>query len=562
MLRLTSNHVVVLDEAGMVPTKLMAKLIDQVERSGAKLVLVGDAAQLQAIGAGGPFKSISERVGQCQLTQIRRQKEQWRRDTVEQFSRGEAKEALIAYAAKGQLHVTKSREEALSSLVERWKADNGIENSKDVLLLASLNAEVKAINRMCQEERRQAGKLGESKIYINNEWIHERDRVMLCKNSKALGVKNGFTGEVVSLDEITGRVSVKLDRDGRKVEIWLGDYGAKNLKLGYASSVHKSQGRTVEHCHVLMGGHMSDLHLGYVQASRSRESTHLFIDQANAGPGLKDAIRSLSRARYKDLAHDVVDQAQRVADEQAREQQRLAQLQAHPANPSGAFPRDVSPKALRSPQEPRLARGATIPSPGSASRLPRRRQDRSRPLLGRRGRRLGQLQQRGPPHRGERHRRSLERVGAVELRVLRQFGVDGLLVFVIVIEPEVDLGQGQPPMVAGDDIHRRNPAVNGEVADLLDRDRGPRRIGHHGVHGFWLGPLPPESLSPVERFFAGLSHEADDGKKPPLGQARVSEDGSRPGPRSRTPPGGPDGRGLSPDLRCPSLARLWASQRL
>ena len=108
-LKLTSNHVVVLDEAGMVPTKLMAKLIDQVEKAKAKLVLVGDAAQLQAIGAGGPFKSISERVGQCQLTQIRRQKEQWRRDTVEQFSRGEAKEALIAYAAKGQLHVTKSQ---------------------------------------------------------------------------------------------------------------------------------------------------------------------------------------------------------------------------------------------------------------------------------------------------------------------------------------------------------------------------------------------------------------------------------------------------------------------
>ena len=203
----------------MVQTKLMAKLIDQVEKSNAKLVLVGDAAQLQAIGAGGPFKSISERVGQCQLTQIRRQKEQWRRDTVEQFSRGEAKEALIAYAAKGQLHVTKTREEALSSLVERWKADNGVENPKDVLLLASLNAEVKAINRMCQEERKQAGKLGESKIYVNNEWIHEHDRVMLGKNSKALGVKNGFTGEVVGLDEITGRVSVKLDRDGRTVEI-------------------------------------------------------------------------------------------------------------------------------------------------------------------------------------------------------------------------------------------------------------------------------------------------------------------------------------------------------
>jgi ATP-dependent exoDNAse (exonuclease V) alpha subunit len=102
---LTKNHVVVLDEAGMVATKPMAELIRHVEEAGAKLVLVGDAAQLQAIGAGGPFRSITQRVGQCELTQIRRQREEWRRETVEHFSRGEAREALTAYAARQQLHV-------------------------------------------------------------------------------------------------------------------------------------------------------------------------------------------------------------------------------------------------------------------------------------------------------------------------------------------------------------------------------------------------------------------------------------------------------------------------
>ena len=47
---------------------------------------------------------------------------------------------------------------------------------------------------------------------------------------------------------------------------------------------------------------MTDLHLGYVQASRCRESTHLFIDQTHAGPDLREAIRALSRDRSKDLA--------------------------------------------------------------------------------------------------------------------------------------------------------------------------------------------------------------------------------------------------------------------
>ena len=50
----------------------------------------------------------------------------------------------------------------------------------------------------------------------------------------------------------------------------------------------------MDHCHVLLGGHMSDLHLAYVQASRSRETTHLFIDEAHAGPGMRDVVRSLS----------------------------------------------------------------------------------------------------------------------------------------------------------------------------------------------------------------------------------------------------------------------------
>src|SRR5512135_3546913 len=112
----------------MVAAKPMAELIRHVEHAGAKLVLVGDAAQLQAIGAGGPFRSIAERVGQCELTQIRRQREVWRRQTVEHFSRGEAKEALAAYAAQEQLHATETREERPSGAW--WTAGRPIAASR------------------------------------------------------------------------------------------------------------------------------------------------------------------------------------------------------------------------------------------------------------------------------------------------------------------------------------------------------------------------------------------------------------------------------------------------
>ena len=183
---------------------------------------------------------------------------------------------------------------------------------------------MRAINRQCQEERLRAGELREEKLSVGGDDIHVHDRVLLTKRDRKLGVENGFMGEVVSIDHEKAALLVRLDQDGRPVSLCVEEYGAKNIRLGYASTVHKSQGRTVEHCHVLMGGHMTDLHLGYVQASRCRESTHLFIDQAHAGPDLSEAIRALSRDRSKDLASDILDRCQPPAHEQEQAPQQLS----------------------------------------------------------------------------------------------------------------------------------------------------------------------------------------------------------------------------------------------
>lgn len=322
---LTERHVVVLDEAGMVSTKKMQELFSFVEKSGAKIVLAGDAKQLQAIGAGGPFWSITERIGEefhCKLTRIFRQREEWRRGTVEQFSQGDARAALEAYAKMGQLVVTKTREEALTSLVDRWRLDRGIDDPKGVLLLASLNAEVREVNRMCQQELQAAGKLGAEKIFVDGDYLHVGDRVRLGlgKDALKLGVKNGFTGEVLSVNLETRMLSIRLDKGNRLVTLSVEHFGARHIQLGYATTVHKSQGKSVRACHVLMGGHMDDLHLGYVQSSRSTDSTYLIVDQAHAGPQLKDIVRSLSRDRTKDLARDILDRTHQLSQERADHQ--------------------------------------------------------------------------------------------------------------------------------------------------------------------------------------------------------------------------------------------------
>src|SRR3954452_13495274 len=322
---LGKKDILVLDEAGMVPTKLMAELVRHVEEAGAKLVLIGDSAQLQSVGAaGGPFHSISQRIGACELTEIHRQREQWRKKTVEQFSRGEAREALIAYAAQDQLHLTDSRDQALLKLVDLWRADGGheAEHAKDVLLLASMNHERRTLNSLCQLERLQARELGERSIKVSEGMIFEGDRVVCKKKDRKLEVENGFTGVVIAIDETTNKITTALDKGGREVEIYLDRYGRDKIQLAYCQTVHSSQGSTREKAHVLLGGPTMTKHLAYVAASRCRESCHLVADKAttarnsNIQAALNSLGAALSRDRTKDLAMDVADATRRRQNEQ------------------------------------------------------------------------------------------------------------------------------------------------------------------------------------------------------------------------------------------------------
>jgi ATP-dependent exoDNAse (exonuclease V) alpha subunit len=75
--RLSSKDVLVIDEAGMIGTRQMERVICEAEKRGAKVVLVGDVEQLQAIEAGAAFRSITERHGSAEITTVRRQREGW-----------------------------------------------------------------------------------------------------------------------------------------------------------------------------------------------------------------------------------------------------------------------------------------------------------------------------------------------------------------------------------------------------------------------------------------------------------------------------------------------------
>lgn len=314
-LRFDSKSVIILDEAGMVGTAKLAQLIEHVkEAPGARILLVGDAKQLQPISAGGPFKYLAQKdiLGEMRLTTIYRQSEIWAREAVGAFEQGRAQDAIQAYIEHRQFHLAETRPEAIGKVIEQWQKDGGVLTPERVFLLASLNAEVKELNLKAQAERIRAGVVdAEKKIYANGVFFHEGDRLQFQKRSRPLGVENSDMGTVTKVDPEHDRIFVRLDEGAREIMVDLKRYSGENLRLGYASTTHKAQGASIPHVHVLMGGPLTDLHMGYVQASRSQESTHLFCDKQTAGgPEMADLIRSLAQARQKTLAQEVIQQGQ------------------------------------------------------------------------------------------------------------------------------------------------------------------------------------------------------------------------------------------------------------
>lgn len=320
--RIDSRTIMVLDEAGMVGTRQMEQLIKAVDRGGGKLVLVGDAGQLQAIEAGGAFAALGRRLGQAELTEIIRQSEEWARESVHEMRRGDSALALKRFAEHGLLSVSKNRDEAIRALVADWEK-HSLGDPKDSLIFVGTNLEATKINRLCQAARigrkktaRQAG------VQVGSETIYPGDRVLCTRKGRAYGVENGDVGTAIHVDGMRGIITLQLDRQ-ETVSLPIQEY--ENLRLGYAVTTHKGQGATVGRAYILAGGSMQDREISYVQASRARHETRLYTDESEAGAKLHDLVRQMSKSRAKTLAHDVGDSIETITREATNTVKTVAQ---------------------------------------------------------------------------------------------------------------------------------------------------------------------------------------------------------------------------------------------
>ncbi|WP_413989797.1 Ti-type conjugative transfer relaxase TraA [Labrys okinawensis] len=310
---LTARDVLVIDEAGMVGTRQLERVLSHAAEAGAKVVLVGDPQQLQAIEAGAAFRSLHDRHGGAEIGEVRRQQEDWQRDATRDLATGRTGDAIGAYDSHGMVHAAATREQARADLIEHWDRDRQASPDNSRIILTHTNDEVRTLNEAARERMRDAGDLGED-VHLTVERgarsFASGDRVMFLQNERGLGVKNGTLGTILEVS--TQSMTVHTD-DGRSIDFDLKDYN--RIDHGYAATIHKAQGMTVDRSHVLATPGL-DAHASYVALSRHRDGMDLhygrddFSDQDRL-------IRTLSRDRAKDMAsdHERADPAQRYAEQ-------------------------------------------------------------------------------------------------------------------------------------------------------------------------------------------------------------------------------------------------------
>lgn len=335
---LSAKDVVVIDEAGMVGSRQMANLLNQIHAAGAKAVLIGDSKQLQPIDAGGAFRVLSQKLGHAALTDIRRQRSEADREIVKQLAAGESAQALESIKARGLLTVAADNQTAMRKMVGDWTAARDPGKPGEALMLAGTRAEVFQLNQLARAElnaRQQLAAAATVDTSTGKREFAEGDRIIFLQNSKRLGVKNGTLGTVVRLSPDSSgkhRFAVKTD-GGEIVRFTLGDPDASKGKEynaidhGYAVSVHKSQGATVDNPFVLLGDTMSDREWGYVAASRGREATKFYATEDTA-----EQLESLlARSRQKDSTLDYQEEQQKQIEQptQAEQQKHKKVEQEH-----------------------------------------------------------------------------------------------------------------------------------------------------------------------------------------------------------------------------------------
>ena len=302
---LGKGDVLVIDEIGMVGTRQLARIVQSVEQMGAKIVMVGDPEQIQAIEAGSPFRHILDEIGGARLSEVRRQREEWQQKATLDFADGRTAEALRAYREHGCVFMFDTRDQARDGIVHQYMEDRAARPERARVVIAHTNEDVAALNAKIRVAMREQGSLAaqDGEAFATTKGRREfvaGDRLVFLAPDPRMGVLNG---ELATVEQVGAeKLVVKIDGRDERVEIDAREYQA--FDHGYAATFHKSQGATVDIAFTL-GTPSADRHLTYVGMTRHREEARMFLAREDFQPARSQIAGRLIEHGSAPFGHSV-----------------------------------------------------------------------------------------------------------------------------------------------------------------------------------------------------------------------------------------------------------------
>lgn len=310
---LRAGDVLLVDEAGMVSTPKFQQILQLAQERGALVRALGDYRQLSAVGSGGALRLVDREVGAAHLDELFRFK-----------NPDEAAATLLLrepplvgadapfdwYKDQGRV-VAGESDVMVMQVFTAWRDDTTA--GKQSIMIASTNETVGKLNDLAQDHAMERGHVhpeyGSVRLY-NEARAHVGDVIVTRQNARRLTVnggqdfvKNGDLWRVVGLED--GMLTVQHLEHGGKVTL-PGSYVAASVELGYASTIHRAQGATVDTAHALVDS-STDRAGAYVALTRGRESNTLYV---SLGEGQKrdEVLEQIASAYERDLTvHESVD---------------------------------------------------------------------------------------------------------------------------------------------------------------------------------------------------------------------------------------------------------------
>lgn len=278
---LTAGQLVIIDEATLAGTLTLDRIAGIAAHAGAKLLLVGDWAQLQSVDAGGAFSLLAgARESVAELTDVHRFEHDWERNASLDLRLGR-REAIDVYNANKRLR-DGSTEEMIDAAYAAWRAD--IRSGLSSLLVTDSTRSVFELNARARAERVLGGdtRAGTEVRLADGSHASEGDLVITRRNDRRLKslrggwVRNGDRWRVLSVGKDGSAEVRKVPDTGHGTVRLPAPYVAEHLDLGYAVTAHRAQGVTVDSAHVLASAATTRENL-YVAMTRGRKANIAYV---------------------------------------------------------------------------------------------------------------------------------------------------------------------------------------------------------------------------------------------------------------------------------------------